>query len=97
MNTFASHRIGRAYDDNELARLRNAAKKCRSCEAPIIWATTDSGKRMPLDFDEHEGGNVFLAADGTCRVGRQEEDTTPGTTRHFSHFATCPNADQHRR
>lgn len=77
---------------------RAAAVKCKSCHAPIRWATVKgSGKHMPLDFDEAEGGNVFLfSKDGTCVVGKQTERMPFGATRHYSHFATCPHADQHR-
>lgn len=77
---------------------RAAAPKCKSCHAPIRWATVrGSGKHMPLDFDESEGGNVFLLAGGVAVVGKQEDKTPFGATRHFSHFATCPNASDHRR
>lgn len=75
---------------------RAAAKKCKSCHAPIIWAKSD-GKWMPLNYDPDEGGNVFLFLDGKCKVGRQDDATPQFATRHFSHFATCPNADEHRR
>jgi hypothetical protein len=82
---------------------RAASPRCSSCDAPILWAVTEAGKRMPLDYDEHEGGNVFLfrPLPGSnqpwkCRVGRQDDPTPQFATRHFSHFATCPNADRHR-
>jgi hypothetical protein len=77
---------------------RAAAVKCKSCHAPIRWATVKgSGKHMPVDFDANEGGNVFLySKDGTCVVGKQTDRTPFGATRHYSHFATCPHADQHR-
>jgi hypothetical protein len=84
--------------ENALERQRRAgATRCRSCFRPIRWARTGSGKRMPVDYDENEAGNVFLFADGGCRVGKQDEQTPAGATRHFSHFATCPHADEHRR
>lgn len=83
---------------------RAATPRCKSCGAPILWAITEAGKRMPLDYDEHEGGNVFLFKPKPgnkepfrCRIGRQEDPTPQFTTRHFSHFATCPNASDHRR
>lgn len=77
---------------------RAAAPKCKSCSAPIRWGTVrGSGKHMPLDYDENEGGNVFLLENGTCEIGRQQDPTPRGATRHFSHFATCPNANEHRR
>ena len=77
---------------------RAAAPKCKSCRAPIRWATIKgSGKHMPLDYDETEGGNVFLFKDDVCVVGKQTDKTPFGATRHYSHFATCPHADEHRR
>lgn len=78
---------------------RAAATRCKSCFAPIIWAKSETtGRRMPIDYDPNDGGNVFYSAvTGLVTVGRQEQPTPQGTTRHFSHFATCPNADQHRR
>jgi hypothetical protein len=76
---------------------RAAAKKCKTCHAPVIWAKTEAGKWMPLDYDEHEGGNVFLFLNGKCKLGRQEDATPQFATRHFSHFATCPDAAKHRQ
>jgi hypothetical protein len=84
-------------DDEALARQkRDAATKCKSCAAPIRWAKTGAGKHMPLDYDEHEGGNVFFFKDGTCYVGKQDDPTPVDATRHYSHFSTCPSADRHR-
>ena len=77
---------------------------CRSCGAQIIWARTERGKRMPLDAEPV----VDVTARGLFVL---REKTNPGgplalaawgldcfTDRHYqSHFATCPNADNHRR
>jgi hypothetical protein len=79
---------------------------CRSCHAPILWAMTASGKRMPMDPDPVATGTFALTLDdpptaihapatvpaGTVRLGA---DGFPA--RFTSHFATCPNASQHRR
>lgn len=77
---------------------------CRSCGAPITWAATATGKRMPVDRDPHPDGNVVLrprergegllatvigAAD-RASVGRAHQ-------LHRPHFATCPQASEHRR
>lgn len=56
-------------------------KHCRSCRAPIIWFRTAAGKQMPVDAD-------------TVAPGELELDLKGG---HVSHFATCPNANTHRR
>ena len=73
--------------------------RCRSCGAPIIWAVTKSGRSMPLDEATDPAGNVLLLENGNCLVPAPEDDVweAAGGTRHTSHFATCPNADQHRR
>lgn len=66
---------------------------CRSCEAPIEWAYTVKGARIPLDIVDDEprtDANIVLD-DGIARVVR------PGLGERTSHFATCPGAEQHRR
>jgi hypothetical protein len=70
------------------------ADTCRSCNAPIIWAITVKGRRIPIDKAPVENGNVTLAM-------------TPGFTipwaimgpngTHVSHFATCEFAHRHRK
>lgn len=53
---------------------------CKSCGEPIDWVKTPAGKNMPVDLDQV----TVVTKDGQVVVGR-----TP-------HWATCPNADQHR-
>jgi hypothetical protein len=78
--------------------------RCRSCEAPIRWARTAAGKAMPLDVEPSADGNVQLGWVGgeeiaivlgspADRAGAQVD----GIDLFVSHFATCPNASQHRR
>lgn len=55
---------------------------CSSCGADIVWFRTKSGKRMPVD-------------ERTTQPTDREDQLD--LKRHVSHFATCPNADQHRR
>ena len=59
--------------------------QCNSCKAQIEWVTMLSGKKMPLDI---KMATVVIEADD----GRYEviSARTP-------HFATCPNAAQHRK
>ena len=63
--------------------------KCRSCGAKIIWATTERGKRMPLD------------AVADTRIVLEHRDGQPPLARvvatYVSHFTTCPNAAEHRK
>jgi hypothetical protein len=86
---------------------------CASCKAPVIWAMTENGKRMPVDAEPVESGTILLShrlpaqppvalvqrAAGLAKL-RAEHERSPqeGPLRLFtSHFATCPHADQHRR
>jgi hypothetical protein len=74
---------------------------CKSCSAPVIWATTTRGKAMPVDPDPVVEGNLVLEA----RFG----DAPPlarvlGVAKQFgrkdlrvAHFVTCPQAGQWRR
>lgn len=75
---------------------------CRSCHAPVTWAETRTGKTMPVDPDPHPAGNVQLfqhpsGAQMADVLGPLEVAANGDRPLHRSHFATCPNADQHRR
>lgn len=54
--------------------------RCRWCQAPLVWATTEAGKKAPLDAVPIEG----LDANGTHR------------RIYLSHFSTCPHVDKVR-
>lgn len=64
--------------------------KCSSCGADIVWGRTVGNKRMPLDAKPLQGFD--LETDGPLAG-----TTGPLTAFYVSHFATCPNAAQHRR
>lgn len=68
--------------DEKSARGDGAA--CSSCGALIYWVVMPSGKRMPVDRGR-ESRVVYI--DGTWRV----------LGSYKSHFASCPNANQHRK
>lgn len=75
---------------------------CRSCRAEILWALTPLGKRMPVDAQPSETGNVHLdhaKSPPTARVlSTMDLDRLPADTpRYTSHFATCPDHEWHRR
>lgn len=55
--------------------------RCASCGAAIVWMRTKSGRRIPVDL-------------ASADPAHQNFDPVMG---HISHFATCPQADQHRR
>ena len=73
---------------------------CRSCGAPIIWASLEYGHHMPLDAEPSPIGNVRLYNLDYAEVlapipARAARDA--GEQLYLSHFVTCPNAEQHRR
>jgi hypothetical protein len=76
---------------------------CKSCGAGITWAVTSNGKRMPLDPEPVEDGNVVLhpSLNGGPPVATvlspSPGDPPPVFARYVSHFVTCPHADDHRR
>jgi len=73
-------------------------KSCSSCGAPIVWATMATGSRMPVDFEPSEGANVVLFDGPSGLMGVVVHGNAfAHKPRHRSHFATCPNADEHRR
>lgn len=78
---------------------RPAKSTCDSCGDPIIWAVTEAGKRMPVDVEPTETGNLILSGQGqiltvtvVSKTGRY-----PGQKLNTSHFATCKHAKRHRK
>lgn len=72
-------------------------KKCRSCDAPIIWALTPSGRKVPLDAEPSPEGNlrVYDINNPTVAYLRptdREAAKAGGQPLYISHFATCPQA-----
>ena len=78
--------------------------ECSSCGAPIIWAETITGRRMPLDEYPTKSGNIILGqrheqaplalvqtAQSLARLLEK------GERLYTSHFATCPHAKKHRK
>lgn len=68
---------------------------CRSCGAQILWANTPKGKAIPLDAVQvpHKG-NVRVNGRRGRRVAIFVE---AGQGNYQAHFATCPDADAHRK
>lgn len=72
---------------------------CSSCSAKILWVTTERGRAMPVDRAPGVEGNLELESrpyplGPLARVVGRKDD---GVRRYTSHFATCPNRDEHRR
>lgn len=78
--------------------------RCTSCHARIRWAILDGTARlMPLDTEPHPDGNVHVVDWGPrtraltrpiVAVNAAERAITPYA--YVTHFATCPNAAEHR-
>lgn len=76
--------------------------RCRSCGAPIVWATTTRGRLMPVDVDPTPDGTLLLTGPpAALRVDAAAEPTLfDGETdppRYTSHYATCPHANRWRK
>lgn len=69
---------------------------CKSCKGEIIWGVTEAGKNMPVDAATVTEGTRYATVQNgeTTYLQRVTAEGVPG---HLSHFATCPNANQHRR
>ncbi len=59
---------------------------CRTCNKEIFWLKTKAGKIMPVDAET-------VPKKGTGDIATTIFDPKTMT----SHFATCPQANQHRR
>jgi hypothetical protein len=72
--------------------------KCRSCEAAILWAVTTKGSLMPVDADPHPDGTLVLIDNhGELFVRHPSPMFDADKPLHRSHFATCPDAKEHRK
>lgn len=72
---------------------------CRTCHAPVLWVVNErTGKRMPLDLEPETvmSGTRFVLA-GERRGVPVARVATGIEGGRRSHFATCPDADSHRR
>ena len=76
---------------------------CRSCGKKIMWIQMKSGKAMPCDPEPisyrtdvpGHGALILVTEDG--RVANGNFDPASDTVGYRSHFATCPNANAHRK
>jgi hypothetical protein len=88
-------------------KILQAMKGCRSCGAPVFMAVTTNGKRMPVDtlpkpegrftIRRDEMGNFVATYIDRHTLGMLEQHPDGKPDAYVSHFATCPNADQHRK
>lgn len=75
-----------------MTAIRGAAP-CRACSGQVLWVTLPSGKRMPVDPEPDDDGNVAAYRDArgvwVGHVLRADERTAPFEKRFVPHFATC--------
>ena len=79
--------------------------RCKSCGKEIRWIKTAAGKNMPVDAEEityrknGKGKSIIVTKNGEVHAANIVPNGTPDATGvgYISHFATCPNADQHRK
>jgi hypothetical protein len=85
--------------EGPLSVTRDAAtvNVCRTCGAPIIWAVTQNGRRMPLDADPVASPRGWFTIEGATASGDDLAVAVPSRPIFVSHFATCPQAAEHRR
>lgn len=65
--------------------------RCKACSAPIRWAMTQKGKRMPLDLEPSEAGTWVLDGEVANLLARPVRDAAIWP-RYIPHWATCPSA-----
>lgn len=78
---------------------------CRSCSAPIFFAITDKGRRMPLDSEPNSAGNVSLGAydSSGLRIATVlsnldlEMARADGALLYMPHHAVCPESEAWKR
>ena len=63
--------------------------RCKSCQAEIVWSTTEAGKAVPLNTPPEKR---FIM---TIKHGEGESVKLVETWQ--SHFVTCPQAKEHRK
>lgn len=69
--------------------------ECPSCGAPVYWAYTSKGNKMPVDVEKHPSGNCFLFYNPHRRKisveVRGKAERGDGSMGYRPHFATCGN------
>lgn len=78
--------------------------KCKSCGAEIIWIKMRSGKSAPCNPEPIHYRKFVHNIENMLVLVTPEGDVIPGEAcedsdlfGYISHFATCPNANRHRK
>lgn len=69
------------------------------CGAEMIWCVTENGAKIPIDVEPVPDGKLIKlrVENGDRIVHHIRKGEAVYQPRYNAHFATCPNADQHRR
>lgn len=79
------------------------AATCKSCGAPIIWIETPKHKWIPCDeglipyYEDRAGKDSIVTQRGEIIRCNLTFSGDPSGMGRMAHWATCPNADQHRK
>lgn len=81
------------------------AGTCKSCMAAIVWIGTAKGKSIPCDATPvyyierpRSGKQRIVTPNGQVLACEYTTDPHKATgTGYVPHWATCPQADKHRR
>ncbi|MCX5326355.1 hypothetical protein [Streptomyces sp. NBC_00120] len=76
--------------------------QCPQCRRPVLWTTTEAGRRLAVDTEPDTDGNTAVYRNGTGTwVSRRPTEELPVMAwerLHKPHVATCPGpAPQHDR
>lgn len=84
--------------------------ECSSCGAPILWAWTRKGARLPLDASPDPAAGEYEIVEPEHRphpdapASPLVAHVRPGSAslfetppRYVSHWKTCPTREEHRR
>lgn len=71
------------------------SNNCKSCGAKIVWGKTVNGKSIPIDMYSLPESDKVLLIDRWNTGNNIPLIFNP--QKHISHFATCPNSNQHRK
>jgi len=96
-----------------MAKNGDTMPKCKTCASPVVWIRTTAGRAMPCDPKRVEAWKPPTPAEGITSQAERVTLITdqgdvltafmqggPGWTSvvgRISHFATCPDADKHRK
>lgn len=72
--------------------------RCRRCRAEVIWAVTERGRDIPLDYrrDEREGMDLFVVVRGIATVVKEisrAEVRAAGGRLYAPHSRFCKAAE----